>query len=285
MVHDPSKYPKNWKTHIVPGIMKRAENKCEQCGAEPGKPHPETGKDVILTVAHLDQNTRNNDSSNLKYLCRVCHNRHDAKARGKSTSNYYKNNPKTKIKTSGKTWNSRIVKTEDVDPSKLLTNPNNWRIHPDEQKAVVNGSLETMGWIRNVLVNVNSGNIIDGHLRVILAKRSKQKTVPVDYVDLTEDEEIEALALLNTVDGMARKDAAKLDAIARKIQSQNEAIFNFLKTLEVEKKDVKVKKFEERPVNMAWVLIGTPIEEWIKIQPLIDKAEKIDGSIVETTVS
>ena len=29
-----SKYPKNWKTEIVPRILKRANNKCEVCGIE-----------------------------------------------------------------------------------------------------------------------------------------------------------------------------------------------------------------------------------------------------------
>ena len=29
---DYNKYPTNWKTEIVPRILKRAENKCERCG-------------------------------------------------------------------------------------------------------------------------------------------------------------------------------------------------------------------------------------------------------------
>ncbi len=34
---DYSKYPPNWKTEIVPAILKRANNKCEFCGVENGK--------------------------------------------------------------------------------------------------------------------------------------------------------------------------------------------------------------------------------------------------------
>lgn len=34
---------------------------------------------VVLTVAHLDHDTTNNDESNLKALCQKCHLRHDAK--------------------------------------------------------------------------------------------------------------------------------------------------------------------------------------------------------------
>ena len=33
---------------------------------------------IVLTIAHLDQDTTNNDFSNLKALCQKCHLRHDA---------------------------------------------------------------------------------------------------------------------------------------------------------------------------------------------------------------
>jgi 5-methylcytosine-specific restriction endonuclease McrA len=33
---------------------------------------------VVLTIAHLDHDTKNNDYANLKALCQRCHNRYDA---------------------------------------------------------------------------------------------------------------------------------------------------------------------------------------------------------------
>lgn len=57
--------------------FRRAENKCEECGAENGKPHPVTGSTVVLTVAHLDHNKKNNHFSNLKALCQRDHLYHD----------------------------------------------------------------------------------------------------------------------------------------------------------------------------------------------------------------
>lgn len=36
---------------------------------------------IVLTTAHLDHDVRNNDASNLAFLCQKCHNRHDAKMR------------------------------------------------------------------------------------------------------------------------------------------------------------------------------------------------------------
>lgn len=75
---DYSKYHPEWKSRISPYIrFERAENKCEECGAENYKPHPITDSRVILTVAHLDHDTSNNSDENLKALCQKCHLSHD----------------------------------------------------------------------------------------------------------------------------------------------------------------------------------------------------------------
>lgn len=72
---DYSKYPPNWKTEIRPRILKRAKNKCEFCGAENYKPHPETGSRVILTIAHLDHDPENWEVADdrLMALCQKHH--------------------------------------------------------------------------------------------------------------------------------------------------------------------------------------------------------------------
>ena len=76
-------YPRNWKTIIRPAILRRAKNCCEgspkfpDCRAKNHMPHPITGSNVVLTVAHMDHNIRNNDYSNLRALCQLCHINHD----------------------------------------------------------------------------------------------------------------------------------------------------------------------------------------------------------------
>jgi hypothetical protein len=37
------------------------------------------------------------------------------------------------------TWRSRIVGSADVDPATLVANPRNWRTHPPNQRAAING--------------------------------------------------------------------------------------------------------------------------------------------------
>lgn len=57
--------------------FKRAENRCEWCKAENYKPHPVTGSKVVLTVAHIDHDKKNNRFDNLAALCQRCHLKHD----------------------------------------------------------------------------------------------------------------------------------------------------------------------------------------------------------------
>ena len=113
-------YPENWLSEIRPRILQRANNKCEFCGvenniaifrgtmngievyqnnkgdvfnaenseylfndyyAEIEAPSTRKAIKVVLTVAHLDHDTTNNEPENLKALCQRCHNRYDMKQR------------------------------------------------------------------------------------------------------------------------------------------------------------------------------------------------------------
>lgn len=74
---DYSKYPADW-SRIRVIIIDRAGDACEWCGAVNHESHPETGSDVVLTIAHVDHDTDHNDPDNLRALCQRCHNEHDA---------------------------------------------------------------------------------------------------------------------------------------------------------------------------------------------------------------
>ena len=96
-------YPVDWPA-ISARIRERAANRCEWCGVANGAVgyrdaqgvfHALGGAEmgaaddgdktikIVLTVAHLDQDPRNNDTGNLACLCQQCHNRHDAPARAR----------------------------------------------------------------------------------------------------------------------------------------------------------------------------------------------------------
>jgi len=71
------KYDKDWRNISSQIRFERAQNRCENCGAENYKPHPLTGKKVVLTVAHLNRDISDNRPENLKALCQLCHLNHD----------------------------------------------------------------------------------------------------------------------------------------------------------------------------------------------------------------
>jgi 5-methylcytosine-specific restriction endonuclease McrA len=69
-------------------ILRRAKNKCEECGVvNHSYVHRRTREQcliddegatwIVLTISHQDQDKHNNRFSNLKALCQRCHLRHD----------------------------------------------------------------------------------------------------------------------------------------------------------------------------------------------------------------
>ncbi len=107
-------------------------------------------------------------------------------------------------------WRSRIVGTGTEDPTQLVANPRNWRIHPKGQQDALSSVLDEVGWVQQVMVNRTTGNVVDGHLRVELALSREEAEVPVLYVELTEEEEALVLASLDPLSAMAATDADKL---------------------------------------------------------------------------
>lgn len=113
---DYTKYPPNWKSEIVPAILARAGNCCEECGLPnhstvwavkfqirneqqqyvlrsvwfrveadaireaKGQEYRRRTVKVVLTVAHLDHDETNANVQldRLKALCQICHLRYDA---------------------------------------------------------------------------------------------------------------------------------------------------------------------------------------------------------------
>lgn len=127
-------------------------------------------------------------------------------------------------------WKNRIVGHASEDPEQLLANPNNFRIHSGLQQKAMVGALDEIGWIQEVIVNRATGNVIDGHMRIVLAISAGQK-VPVKYVDLTEDEELKALRTFDPLGAMAYTDREKLAEIEQRLKFGNEDLRAALATV------------------------------------------------------
>lgn len=107
-------------------------------------------------------------------------------------------------------WRNRIVGMGEEAPDQLVANPANWRTHPGSQRDALRGSLSTVGWVQQVLVNRTTGHVVDGHARVEEALSRHEATVPVLYVELEPDEEALILATLDPIGAMAERDEERL---------------------------------------------------------------------------
>ena len=107
-------------------------------------------------------------------------------------------------------WRSRIVSSGTEDPTQLVANPANWRSHPGAQRDALRGSLATVGWVSQVMVNQVTGHVVDGHARVEEAISRGEPSVPVLYVELEPDEEALVLATLDPIGAMATVDHDRL---------------------------------------------------------------------------
>ena len=103
-----NRYPKDWKTRIVPHIRDRAGDKCEICGVpnhtwivrNPAGEwrlaycmDEEGAVFIVCTTMHLDHTPENCADDNLKFACQKCHNSYDAKhrAQGKKERRFAEN--------------------------------------------------------------------------------------------------------------------------------------------------------------------------------------------------
>lgn len=128
-------------------------------------------------------------------------------------------------------WRNRIVRHGDVPPAELLENPANWRVHPKHQRDALAGSLDTVGWVAQVMVNERTGFVVDGHARVALAIGRKEPLVPVAFVDLDPDEEALVLATLDPIGAMATRDEAQLRALLEGIATEDAGLRALLEDL------------------------------------------------------
>ena len=128
-------------------------------------------------------------------------------------------------------WKNRIVGYGEESPDQLLANPLNFRTHPKNQQDTLAGVLSEVGVVQNVIVNKRTGFVVDGHLRISLAMREHQPTVPVTYVDLDQSEEALILATLDPISAMATADRDKLDELLRDVSTGDAAVMQMLADL------------------------------------------------------
>jgi ParB-like chromosome segregation protein Spo0J len=130
-------------------------------------------------------------------------------------------------------WRNRILGSGEEAPDQLVANPRNWRTHPRAQRKALRGSLATIGWVQQVIVNRRTGNVVDGHARIEEALSRNESAVPVLYVDLSREEEAIVLATLDPIGAMAEADDARLRDLLADVTVDDEGLAELLQTLDV----------------------------------------------------
>lgn len=128
-------------------------------------------------------------------------------------------------------FENRIVRAGSIDPREITPHKNNWRKHPKTQEKALHGVLDDVGWIQDVIINERTGRLIDGHLRVDLAIRAGEKSIPVKYVDLSEEEETKALITFDPISAMAEADRERLNALIERCKAGNEDVAGLLQNI------------------------------------------------------
>lgn len=118
-------------------------------------------------------------------------------------------------------WQNLISHRAEVDPLDLRPQLHNFRIHAMNQRQVTTASLDELGHVGDILVNVRSGRIVNGHLRVELALAENQPHVPVTYLDCDEATERIVLAFFDRVGEGAITDAERLQHTLSRITTTN----------------------------------------------------------------
>jgi len=116
-------------------------------------------------------------------------------------------------------WANRIVSHGEEAPDRLIANDSNWRTHTTTQRRALSSVLNEVGLVQSVVVNTTTGRLVDGHLRVELAKAQGQPTIPVVYVELSEEEERIILATLDPIGAMATADRERLTELLQGIDN------------------------------------------------------------------
>lgn len=140
--------------------------------------------------------------------------------------------------------------------AEIVENPKNWRTHPAEQRRALAGSLDSVGWVQQVIINTRTGQLVDGHARVQEAAARGEETVPALYVDLSPEEEELVLATLDPIAAMATVDQDKLEALLDSVSIDDAGLARLLRGMRGPRKGLTDPDFVPEPTGVPRVQPG-----------------------------
>lgn len=146
-------------------------------------------------------------------------------------------------------WRNRIVDEGEVPAAELVPflNPKNWREHNEDQAAAMTAVLDEVGWVQDVIFNRTTNHVVDGHLRIMKAAE-RGETVPVTYVELTEEEENKVLATFDPLSTLATVNQKAFDDLLATVQTDSLLLRHMLDNVGEREEAGKDLAPEEQPV-------------------------------------
>ncbi len=204
---------------------------------------------------------------------------------------------KKKADTLANKYRSRIVEFLPAFPTAdLIEHPENWRLHPEQQKQMLAGLLDRYGKIDAIIAyrSEKYGGlvIIDGHQR-----HGMDDVYPVLVIDVTDQEASEILLTYNPLAEMSETDKDSYRDLLATIDTQviedtkalaflAEAVLGESVRSDEASDDALLKKVDVRsPPKMAWTVVGIPITEFGSVSMILEQLKIIDNVIIETTSS
>jgi len=197
---------------------------------------------------------------------------------------------------SDQSYRSRIREFLPDCPTALLkAHPNNWRLHPEQQKDLLRGMLSSIGKIDAILAYQSEKHggliIIDGHQRQEL-----DQTYPVIVLDVNDDEATKILMTYNPIADLATQDhelyrdlLASLDADDLKQSRELAMIAQSVLGEQVSSdkpEDVVLKRVDVKaPPERIWVVVGVPLNEYGAVNSIVEQLQLVPNVIVEMTPS
>lgn len=139
-----------------------------------------------------------------------------------------KTKPKTKTAQSATLWRDIVTGLTREDPTTLIPNALNYRMHTDRQRVVLLSAIDELGFLHPVIVNDRSGKLLDGHERVAAAIATSQPAIPVIHVDLPPEREAYALSIIDPISAMVELENEQMRETLAQIDTDSEALQLFL---------------------------------------------------------
>jgi len=174
------------------------------------------------------------------------------------------------------------TKPETREVADLIPYARNARKHSDEQVVKIARSITEFGWTNPVLVS-EAGGIIAGHGRILAAQHLNIREVPV-------------IVAVGWTDAQQRAYVIADNKLALEAGWDRETLALEFAELQALDFDVTLTGFDDelpsggdsvsrlqtpQAIEFAWALIGVPIGSMGELAMMIEKAQQIDGSIVE----